>query len=488
MYYEVHTDNIAARGHAPEIAQILRRFALHRTDGEAVVYEALAAALLPDYGEDLMILEPTAEGDYRWLHFGHEIARYSGVNRLGQRLSRMREQVARFTIDSFNQALAEDRPLYTVHRATQAVRVALWERLILPTVTHDGRRFIIAFSRPLQFREDLLNAVLDSSPSGIVALRAIRDAAGQIEQTVIVTANRRAAELSGRPETDLLDTDGRKSLPFLSDLAIWRRCLYAIDLQRADDLETSFTRNGTTTWLKVAIAPLGDGLLLTLTDITDLTVANQTLQMRAATLALEIGRERATRRALSEEIGLREEREEELRRLAETDPLTALLNRRSFTDKANAAIAASEADGTVLAMIIVDLDHFKQVNDTYGHPAGDAVIRAFADLLLGQYSSECNLVGRFGGEEFGILLPGRDLAFAMASARQMLDTLLTRSMPVSETLSLKVTASLGIATRHSGEALASLTARADQALYRAKNEGRNRIGLAEPVPVAAEAA
>jgi diguanylate cyclase (GGDEF)-like protein len=484
MYYEVHTENIAARGHAPEIAQILRRFALHRRDGSAVVYEELAPALLPDFGEDLMILEPTDDGDYRWLHFGREIIRYSGASRLGQRLSGMREQVARFSADSFDQALAEDRPLYTVHRSIETVRVALWERLVLPTVTHDGRRFVVAFSRPLQFREDLLNAVLESSPSGIVALRAIRDAAGQIEQAVVVTANRRAAELSGRPETDLLDTDGRESLTFLSDLSVWRRCLCAIDLQRADTLETSFTHDGTTTWLRVAIAPLGDGLLLTLTDITDLTVANQTLQMRAATLALEIGRERATRRALSEEICLREEREEELRRLAETDPLTALLNRRSFTDKANAAIAASEADGTALAMIIVDLDHFKQVNDTYGHPAGDAVIRACADLLLGQYRSEHNLVGRFGGEEFGILLQGCDLASAAASARQIQDALLSRAMPVSETLALKVTASLGIAARHPGEALASLTARADQALYRAKNEGRNRLGLADPLPVA----
>ena len=484
MYYEVHTENIAARGHAPEIAQILRSFALHRRDGEAVSYEDLAAALLPDFGQDLMILEPTGDGDYRWLHFGREIIRYSGASRLGQRLSGMRERVARFSIDSFDQALAEDRPLYTVHRSTQSVRVALWERLVLPTLTRDGRRFIIAFSRPLQFREDLLKAVLESSPSGIVALRAIRDAAGRIEQTVVVSANRRAAELSGHPETDLLDTDGRESLCFLSDPSIWSRCLYAIDLQRADSLETSYTRDGATTWLKVAIAPIGDGLLLTLTDITDLTVANQTLRMRAATLALEIGRERATRRALSEEIGLHEEREKELRRLAETDPLTALLNRRSFTEKANAAIAASDSDGGDIALIIVDLDHFKQVNDTYGHPAGDAVIRAFADLLLGQFRNPHNLVGRFGGEEFGILLQGCDLACAMASARQIQDALLTRAMPVSETLALKVTASFGIAGRHSGEALASLTARADRALYRAKNEGRNRLGIAEPAAIA----
>lgn len=112
------------------------------------------------------------------------------------------------------------------------------------------------------------------------------------------------------------------------------------------------------------------------------------------------------------------------------------------------------------------------------------MIRAFADLLLGQYRNERNLVGRFGGEEFGILLQDCDLASAAASARQIQDALLTRAMPVSETLALRVTASLGIAARHPGEELGSLTNRADRALYRAKNEGRNRLGIADPLAVA----
>lgn len=478
MYYEVHTENIAARGHAPEIARILSRFALHRLESGPVGYEKLAAALLPDFGDDLMILEPTGDGDYRWLHFGREIIRYSGASRLGKRLSEMRERVARFSTDSFDQALAEDRPLYTVHRSTQTVRVALWERLVLPTTTRDGRRFIIAFSRPLQFREDLLNAVLESSPSGIVALRAIRDAAGAIEQAVVVTANLRAAELSGRVEADLLDTDGRESLPFLSDPSVWRRCLYAIDLQRADTLEISFTRENAATWLRVAIAPLGDGLLLTLTDITDLTVANQTLQMRAATLALEIGRERATRRALSEEIGLREEREKELRRLAEEDPLTALLNRRSFTEKANAAIAASEADGTDLAMIIVDLDHFKQVNDTYGHAAGDNVIRALANLLR-QRLRRIDSLGRYGGEEFVAVLP----ECSALQARRIFDEIRVRfaalTFNAGDHQEFRVTFSAGICETDEHSAASVLLERADQALYLAKHQGRNQVQVAE---------
>ncbi|MBN9456201.1 MAG: GGDEF domain-containing protein [Bosea sp.] len=482
MYQEVHTDNIAARAHAPRIAELLNRFEIHSREGLPVSYEAFCAEVMPLFGEELIVLEPSQDGDYRWVHYGREIVRYIGGTRLGERLSAMQPQLAAFTRACAERAFAENRPLYTVHRAKQVVRVALWERLLLPTFTRGGDKMLVAFSRPLQFREDLLNAVLENSPSGIVALRALRGSDGCIDQTIIVTANRQAALLAGRPGAALLDRDALEALPFLADAAVWERCRAAMEEQRPDSFETAFIRDGKTSWLQLAVAPLGDGLLLTLTDITELTVANQTLQLRAATLALEIGRERATRHALSEEISHREEREKELRRLAETDPLTALLNRRSFTERAHAAMAASMQED--VSIVIVDLDHFKQVNDTYGHPAGDAIIRAFADLLLGLLRSEPHLVARVGGEEFAILLRGVDTAEAMARTAEIQEALASRALPVSETLELRITASYGIATRQAAEPLAALFARADQALYRAKSEGRNRIGLAAADAVA----
>ena len=132
-----------------------------------------------------------------------------------------------------------------------------------------------------------------------------------------------------------------------------------------------------------------------------------------------------------------------------------------------------------MSLIVVDLDHFKSVNDSHGHPAGDAVIRAFADLLLGLVRTDRDLVGRFGGEEFAIFLPRADLVAAQRTAQRMQETLAARCLPVSETLSLKVSASFGIATRLSGESLPDLIERADRALYRAKNDGRACIRVAE---------
>ncbi|CAN7148417.1 GGDEF domain-containing protein [Bosea sp. LjRoot9] len=488
MYQEVHTENIVARAHAKEIAEILHHFTQHARDEGGAPHEAFCDEVLPQFGEDIMVLAPTGDGDYAYVHYGREITRYVGGSRLGERISSMTPQVARFTAACYDQALSDGKPAYTVHRSLKTVRVCLWERLVMPTTARNGERFLVVFSRPLQFHEELLTTVLETSPSGIVALRVMRDDRGDIIRTMIITANQRAAVMAGRGDENLHDTDARESLPFLADAMIWRRCLYAIELRRSDMIETSFNHGDRVTWLQIAIAPLGDGLVMTMTDVSELMVANQTLQSRAATLALEIGRERATRRALSQEIGQREEREQELRRLAETDPLTALLNRRSFIEKANDAIAACDASGDDTSLIIVDLDHFKSVNDSHGHAAGDAVIRAFADLLLGTVRSDSDLVGRFGGEEFAVFLPRANAATARRMAQRMQHTLETKRLPVSETLALQVSASFGIATRQKGENFTAFIERADRALYRAKNDGRDCIRLAEPALVTTAAA
>lgn len=474
MHHEIHRHNIAQRARNPVIRDLVQR--LERAGTAA--FAGFREALLAEFSDDMMILSPIGTGDYACEHYGRNIVRAVGIDFAGHPVSRMPGPIADLTVESCVRVLAGDGPLLTIHRSLGTAGICLWERLVFRITGVDGDPRIVIFSTPMLYHEALLETVLASSPCGIVALHAVREADGTVTRGVIIAANRRAAELAGKPGHDLVDADARATLPFLADETVWRRCLYAIELRRTDSLEASHLVNGREVWMQIALAPLGDGLVMTLTDVSDLMNANLVLQSRAATLALEVGRERATRRALSNEIGEREAREQELRRLAETDPLTALLNRRSLKEKAEALIAAADCDGGAISLFVIDLDHFKQVNDRHGHPAGDAVIRAFADLLLGHMRAG-HLVGRLGGEEFAVVLPGTDADEAKRIGERFLKLLRATHLPVSEDLDLQVTASLGIATRLAGETIGDLIARADQQLYRAKNDGRDCIRSGE---------
>jgi diguanylate cyclase (GGDEF)-like protein len=169
----------------------------------------------------------------------------------------------------------------------------------------------------------------------------------------------------------------------------------------------------------------------------------------------------------------RERADEETRRLATTDPLTGLFNRRTFIELAERELARSRRDSTPLSFMILDLDHFKQVNDTYGHLVGDEVLVAFT-MLIRDCARRGDLVVRYGGEEFCVLLPATALSAAVALAERIraataATALTTRPMRI--TVSVGVTAYAGI----QDVSLDTLLARADEALYRAKNEGRDRV-------------
>ncbi|TAJ30425.1 sensor domain-containing diguanylate cyclase [Bosea sp. (in: a-proteobacteria)] len=483
MYQDVNPRSILTRAHAPEVAVLMRHFEMLASGPAGAQHEALQALAIQAAGDDIMFMSPTPTGDYRYETCGRTLPRTTGRDRTGGYVSNLQSDVAEFTIRCYDRALAEGVATYTVHRTVRTARVGIFERLILPTTDAEGGRHLIVFCRQMSFREEFLMLLMETSPFGIVAVEAVRDEDARLTGLGVLSANQRVAALCGTDPDMLFSSDVREILPFLANEETWARLRYAVELLRPDQFEVEFLAAGRQIWLQVSLALLGDGLVITLSDISALMRANQSLEQRAATLALEVGIERATRRALSEEIGQREEREKELRRLAETDPLTALLNRRSFTERANAAIQSSSSDASAICLLIIDLDHFKQINDTHGHPAGDAAIRAFADLLLGVFRTESCLIGRFGGEEFAILIRGA-AGDALEKASLMQAALAERALPVSETLELAVTASCGIACRREGETLAALTNRADQALYRAKKEGRNRIALADEQPLA----
>lgn len=175
----------------------------------------------------------------------------------------------------------------------------------------------------------------------------------------------------------------------------------------------------------------------------------------------------------------KERADEETTRLATTDPLTGVFNRRTFIELAEQELARARRSAAPLSLMMLDLDHFKRVNDTYGHLVGDQVLVAFTRLVR-----ECvrrgDLVVRYGGEEFCVLLPGTALAAAAALAERIRATTTARMLtplPFRITVSIGLTACAGGA--HVG--LDELLARADEALYRAKDEGRNRVVTLDPI-------
>jgi len=165
---------------------------------------------------------------------------------------------------------------------------------------------------------------------------------------------------------------------------------------------------------------------------------------------------------------------EELSRLAMLDPLTGVFNRRTFETHAQNAIAQAQRNGLALSLLAVDIDHFKRVNDEFGHEGGDLALQRVVDLLQ-QGLSDGEILSRIGGEEFAVLIPDADEAAASRTAER-LRRHLERSTVNVDGRELTLHISAGVATLAPGmDNLSALLRAADRALYAAKRAGRNRI-------------
>ncbi|QKK02559.1 MAG: GGDEF domain-containing protein [Pseudomonadota bacterium] len=176
-----------------------------------------------------------------------------------------------------------------------------------------------------------------------------------------------------------------------------------------------------------------------------------------------------------------------LRHLAEHDELTGLPNRRRLMAQLEVMVNSAAESNSPLSIAVLDLDHFKQVNDELGHQAGDEVLSAFAsrcaEILRGadqlvRIDDTLEQIGRFGGEEFLMILPDTDLAGARLAAERLRCAAAQRPFDTRQG-PVPCTVSIGVAERRSTEAVRQLIARADQALYRAKEKGRNQVVVAQ---------
>ena len=264
------------------------------------------------------------------------------------------------------------------------------------------------------------------------------------------------AESLGRSWTDTIPPEDH------AEFAEWAKPVFAGEVQASRRMMRFRTGRGETRWMEFSV----QGLLHRTGHIVGATGTVRDIDDRKR---LEDYVMTAKRRA--------EEQAREATLLASTDELTGLANRRAFLRHLNRQVEAANEFGWNLAVAIFDVDHFKGVNDAHGHAVGDRVLQLVAARAVNLVRSG-DLVGRLGGEEFGILMPGANSDDATMVAERLRHAIFAGDgRPEPEVLPT-VTVSIGLAAHAVGQTAAEMLASADRALYAAKGAGRNRVRLA----------
>lgn len=316
--------------------------------------------------------------------------------------------------------------------------------------------------------------ILDTMFDGLI----IVDTAGRI-----VRVNPAAAhifgyavdELSGQALDMLIPSDSR----YRHQLHLASFAHDGQSRRMASDREVSGLRkDGTTVPIEITITELKRGearyFVGVLRDITArkqaeaaLRTAHQALEQRVAERTAELTR---INHALQAEVAARAQMQAELERLATTDSLTGLRNRRAFDEMLGLELTRAQRYGHPLALILLDIDLFKQINDRHGHQEGDRVLVELARVVGGRLRAS-EVFARWGGEEFIILAPNTDTGQAKHLAEEIRARVEAHGFPEVG----RVTISLGVTQYAPGDSRDSLLKRADAALYRAKSGGRNRV-------------
>ncbi|MBJ7485280.1 diguanylate cyclase [Brevundimonas sp.] len=271
---------------------------------------------------------------------------------------------------------------------------------------------------------------------------------------------------------------GRLSEEIRDAGAVLNRELSSVSAALAKARQSQADYGETLTEASASIEAAGDpaDLKRLVTGLTDATTRvqreNRTLETRLETSTKEVARLR--------------EHLEQVRRDAMTDALTNLGNRKSFDEALLAACVESDKTKKPFTLAVLDIDHFKRFNDTWGHQTGDQVLRYVASVI-GRVSKAPRIAARYGGEEFAVICPGESSATvetALNAIREEIGSRALRRRSTNDELGA-VTISAGLATRHPGESGSSLLDRADEALYASKRSGRNMVTNGEHLEKAA---
>ena len=516
-------------------------------------YEDVVLGSLGRLADHLLLVEGSTVEEFKVLRVGRTIRDWIGCDARDRRLDELPRNCAIALGEALQQSIQASEPIsYRMHRVANGL-VETYELLAFPMACRWGRSLTGVYIGEAGNRYNLVEAIFRSTEEGIIALAAIRNAAGRAIDFQVVALNQSAAELLGLTVDKLLWSRLSELPRNLSARRLFDRLVADVGIRQFAQFEFSFERDNREVYLNIGIASVGDLLSMTMTDIGDIKQREasfrllfdgnpvpmwlydpadlRVLRVNEAALAhygydrsqfqsmtlldLWPADEREVHRAVAKSVGddyqsdriwrhvkadgseievltyarplpfvhknailvavvdVTEQRQAEARiaYMAHHDALTDLPNRVMFHQRLTEGLARLQRNGHALAVHCLDLDHFKDVNDTLGHPIGDELLKAVAQRLA-NCLRDSDMVARLGGDEFAVVQCPLDDPHEASNLANRLIEVISKPYQVHGH-EFVVGASIGIALAPGdGDAPDALLRNADMALYRAKAEGR----------------
>lgn len=428
--------------------------------------------VMKEYGKNLVVIEPVGDQEFAFLYAGAEIPNHGSESLRAKTTAMIAPATGALFRLGCSEAIATGDAVCVNHQSSGEGKVHRWECLFLPLEDGEGHPMIGVLCMPRELKHEFYRAILDTMPHAVVVVSPVRDENNEIVDADIIASNAKALELVGESSQD--DLHGRTIRHAFADgsaLGPWDRHLAVLRSGKAQVFDFHHRTETNSQWFQMHAAPLREGLAISLIDISEIKRG-----------FLEIEHQK---KMLLDEMEQRRGLEQELWALAHLDPLTTLPNRRAFRDAAMLKLAEAQTAHRPCAVVAIDIDHFKRINDAYGHGAGDTVLRRVADIIKAPLRPDADIAARMGGEEFTVLLPDTDAEAAMAFAEK-LRRRVEQTVVVAGDSEIRATISLGIAMNRKTSNLDDLINRADRALYTAKRSGRNKVATEIDVQAAAK--
>jgi diguanylate cyclase (GGDEF)-like protein len=424
---------------------------------------------------------------------GSRVVQLFGHNPTGRALRELTNPEARIFRPLYISVLESGRPTLGLHGRIGPGAIGTTERLVLP-IRSGEQRGLLCYLRPREDATEVLRSLIEVSADGIVVLNVMRAETGEISDFVIAAVNSEMARRLRAPIEELVGFPLKQFWPSIVGLGLFDRFARAVDSQIPDVFDTSYEVHGRIVERQLRLSPHGEGLTITGVDIgptlaasraiskqhADLIRANELLETRAVDLMASYQSLERTTQELRDEITRNRTLEAELVHLAHHDSLTGLPNRTFFEQRFDEKLKQMNRARRRAALCVLDLDHFKDINDSLGHDAGDMVLKEISDRLR-RTIRKSDVMGRLGGDEFAVVLTNaRDIEDAETAVRRMLEAVARPFSVKGHDVPISLSAGVAIFPAD-GRTFGELMSDADIAVYRAKRAGRGRTVFFRPL-------